>query len=142
MCQSQTSSPAGPQVQPVQNQPQRPWAVLTQGDCASQLLRPASSVQSLLAGSGESPSLSLQPGASRPSPLLLSSPCFSTKLQPWPPHFLCLVLLPSPVCPSLGLQSCLPGIHSQGGDFLLSAIPALPRAEKRHVSRRWAQSSP
>ena len=107
-----------------------PGPLLTQGDCASQLLRPASSIQSLLAGSGEAPSSSLQPGASLPSPLLLSSPGFSTKLQPCPPHFLCLVPLPSLVCPSLGLHSRLPEIHSQRGDFLLFAISPLPRGEK------------
>lgn len=110
-----------------------PGPVFTQGDCASQLLRPASSSQSLLAGSGEAPSSSLQPGASHPSPLLLSSPGLSTKWQRCPPHFLCLVLLPSPVCPSLGLQSRLPEIHSQGGDFLLSAISPLPRGEKWNI---------
>ena len=80
-----------------------PGPVPTQGDCASQLLRPASSIQSLLAGSSESlsipaagrlPSISTCPQflflhqvAASASSLPVSSPASLPHLSfTWPPE--------------------------------------------------------
>ena len=124
--------PSGTQVQPVQNQPQCSRAVAHLGRLCQPTTQACLVHSESVGRLCEAPSSSLQPGASLPSPLLLSSPGFSTKSQHCP-HSLCLVPLLSLVCPSLGLQSRLPEIHSQGGDFLLFAISPLPRGEKWNI---------
>lgn len=98
---------------------------------------------SLSVGCDESPSLPLQLGPPPVHPLFpqilitsLLSSCTSLLTSSLQSCF------PPPVCPTCGLQSCLPKTHVQRHDFLLCAISLLPKAQKRDISRCLAQSSP